>query len=134
GALLNDDGTFVEERVSARNGVLPEQVDVSDVTFMDAAHKQILGSTASLVPFVEKNRVDRSLMASSMQKQAVPLLKPESATVGTGIEREIAKNTSQLVIAEAAGEVIKADANEVHVKYKDGVKVYEPIHFTKSND
>lgn len=134
GALLNDDNTFAEERVSARNGVLPEQVDVSDVTFMDAAHKQILGSTASLVPFVEKNRVDRSLMASSMQKQAVPLLNPEAAIVGTGIEREIARNTSQLVVAEADGEVVRADGDEVHVKYKDGVKIYEPVHFTKSND
>ena len=134
GASLNDDGTFVEERVSARNGLLPEQVDVSEVTYMDAAHKQILGSTASLVPFVEKNRVDRSLMASSMQKQAVPLLAPEAAVVGTGIEAEIARNTSQLVVAEADGEVVRADADEVHVKYADGVKVYKPIHFAKSND
>ncbi len=134
GAMLNDDNTFVEERVSARNGLLPEQVDVSEVTYMDAAHKQILGSTASLVPFVEKNRVDRSLMASSMQKQAVPLLTPEAAVVGTGIESEIARNTSQLVVAEAAGEVVRADADEVHVKYADGVKIYKPIHFAKSND
>jgi len=134
GAELNDDGTFVEERVSARNGLLPEQVDVSEVTYMDAAHKQILGSTASLVPFVEKNRVDRSLMASSMQKQAVPLLTPEAAVVGTGIETEIARNTSQLVVAEGAGEVVRADADEIHVKYTDGVKIYKPIHFAKSND
>ncbi len=134
GALLNDDNTFVEERVSARNGLLPEQVDVSEVTYMDAAHKQILGSTASLVPFVEKNRVDRSLMASSMQKQAVPLLTPEAAIVGTGIEGEIARNTSQLVVAEAAGEIVRADADEIHVKYADGVKVYQPVHFAKSND
>ena len=134
GAMLKDDNTFVEERVSARNGLLPEQVDVSEVTYMDAAHKQILGSTASLVPFVEKNRVDRSLMASSMQKQAVPLLAPEAAIVGTGIEAEIARNTSQLVVAEGSGEVVRADADEVHVKYTDGVKVYKPIHFAKSND
>jgi len=134
GAELNDDGSFKEERLSARNGLLPEQVDASEVTYMDAAHKQILGSTASLVPFVEKNRVDRSLMAASMQKQAVPLLQPESPVVGTGIEREIALNTSQLVIAEAAGEVVRADGDEVHVKYADGTKVYKPIHFTKSND
>jgi DNA-directed RNA polymerase subunit beta len=134
GAKLNDDNTFVEERVSARNGLLPEQVDVSEVTYMDAAHKQILGSTASLVPFVEKNRVDRSLMASSMQKQAVPLLAPEAAIVGTGIETEIARNTSQLVVAEATGEVVRADADEIHVKYANGVKIYKPIHFAKSND
>jgi len=120
--------------VSARNGLLPEQVDIAEVTLMDAAHKQILGGTASLVPFVEKNRVDRSLMAASMQKQAVPLLQPQSPIVGTGIEEEIARNTSQLIVAEADGEVVKADAKSVEVKYKDGVKSYEPVHFVKSND
>lgn len=134
GAELNEDGTFVDERVSARNNLNPEQVDASEVTFMDAAHKQILGSTAALVPFIEKNRVDRSLTGSNMQKQAVPLLTPEAPTVGTGIEAELARNTSQLVLAEADGEVIRADGDAVEVKYKDGVKKYELIHFTKSND
>jgi DNA-directed RNA polymerase subunit beta len=134
GVELNADGSFKEERVSARNGLLPEQVDIAEVTLMDAAHKQILGGTASLVPFVEKNRVDRSLMAASMQKQAVPLLQPQSPIVGTGIEEEIARNTSQLIVAEADGEVVKADAKSVEVKYKDGVKSYEPVHFVKSND
>mgnify|MGYP000881427906 CR=1 FL=1 len=133
-AALDKNGKFVDERVSARNGLLPEQVDASEVTYMDAAHKQILGSTAALVPFIEKNRVDRSLTGSNMQKQAVPLLSPQSPTVGTGVEAELAKNTSQLVVAEAAGEVVRADADEVHVKYGDKVKVYEPIHFAKSND
>jgi len=134
GAQLNDDGTFVDERVSARNGLLPEQVDTSEVTYMDAAHKQILGSTAALVPFVEKNRVDRSLMASSMQKQAVPLLQPQVAVVGTGIEEVIARNSSQLIVAEADGEVTRADGDVVEVKYKAGIKTYEPVHFVKSND
>ncbi|HEY1085431.1 MAG TPA: DNA-directed RNA polymerase subunit beta [Candidatus Saccharimonadales bacterium] len=134
GAELDKDGKFVAERVSARNGLLPEQVDASEVTYMDAANKQILGSTASLVPFIEKNRIDRSLTGSNMQKQAVPLLTPEAPTVGTGIEAEIAKNTSQLVVAEGAGEVVRADGDEIHVKYKDGTKKYELVHFSKSND
>ncbi len=134
GAKLNDDGSFANERVSARNGLLPEQVDAGDVTFMDAAHKQILGAPAALVPFIEKNRVDRSLTGTAMQKQAVPLLDPESPTVGTGIEAEIAKNTSQLIVAEADGEVVRADGDEIHVKYKDGLKKYSLIHFDKSND
>ena len=133
-AELNEDGSFKDERVSARNELLPEKVDSSEVTYMDAAFKQILGSTASLVPFVEKNRVDRSLMASSMQKQAVPLLRPEAARVGTGIEQVVARNSSQLIVAEGAGEVVRADADVVEVKYKDGNKIYEPIHFAKSND
>ncbi|MBC7512618.1 DNA-directed RNA polymerase subunit beta [Candidatus Saccharibacteria bacterium] len=134
GAKLDEKGGFVDERVSARNGLLPEQVDATEVTYMDAANKQILGSTASLVPFIEKNRIDRSLTGSNMQKQAVPLLTPESPVVGTGVEGVIARNTSQLVVAEGAGEVVRADGDEVHVKYKDGTKIYEPIHFTKSND
>jgi DNA-directed RNA polymerase subunit beta len=134
GAELAEDGSFVDERVSVRKFLNPEQVDISEVTYMDAATKQILGSTASLVPFIEKNRVDRSLTGSNMQKQAVPLLTPEAPTVGTGIEGEIAKNTSQLVVAEGDGEVVRADGDEIHVKYKDGVKVYELIHFAKSND
>ena len=134
GAQLDKNGKFVAERVSARNGLLPEQVDASEVTYMDAAFKQILGGTASLVPFIEKNRVDRSLTGSNMQKQAVPLLTPEAPTVGTGVEAEIAKNTSQLICAEGVGEVVRADADAVEVKYKDGVKKYEPIHFSKSND
>lgn len=134
GAELDDKNQFVAERVSARNGLLPEQVDVSDVTLMDAANKQILGSTASLVPFIEKNRIDRSLTGSNMQKQAVPLLTPEAPIVGTGVEAVVAQNTSQLVRAEGAGEVTRADGKEIHVKYKDGVKKYELIHFAKSND
>jgi DNA-directed RNA polymerase subunit beta len=134
GAQLDKDGKFVAERVSARNGLLPEQVDASEVTFMDAANKQILGAPASLIPFIEKNRIDRSLTGTNMQKQAVPLLAPESPVVGTGIEAEVAKNTSQLVLAEADGEVVRADGDEIHVKYSEGVKIYEPIHFTKSND
>ena len=134
GAKLEDDGSFSDERVSARNGLLPEQVDATEVTLMDAAHKQILGSTASLVPFIEKNRIDRSLTGSNMQKQAVPLLSPQSPTVGTGIEGHVARNSSQLVVAEADGEIVRADGDFVEVKYKDGVKAYELTHFAKSND
>ncbi len=134
GARLNEDGTFVRDRVSARKFLQPGQVDTSEVTFMDAAHKQILGSTASLVPFIEKNRIDRSLTGSNMQRQAVPLLQPESPTVGTGIEHEVARNSSQLITAEADGEVIRADGEAVEVRYADGVKRYDLIHFAKSND
>ena len=125
GEILNEDGTFRDERVNARNNMQPSQVDSTQVTFMDAAHRQILGSTAALVPFIEKNRIDRSLTGSNMQRQAVPLLMPQPATVGTGIERDVAKNSGHLILAEADGEVVKADADEVHVKYADDVKIYE---------
>lgn len=134
GAKLNEDGTFTDERVSARIEMQPGQIDASEVTMMDAAHKQILGSTASLVPFIEKNRIDRSLTGSNMQRQAVPLINPQSPTVGTGIEGVIAKNSSQLITAEAEGEVMRADGDVVEVKYEDGVRSYELLHFEKSND
>jgi len=134
GARLNDDKSFTDSRVSARKFLQPGQVDVEEVTFMDAAHKQILGSTAALVPFIEKTRVDRALTGSNMQRQAVPLLTPEPAVVGTGIEQAVAENSGHLVQAEADGEVVRADADEIHVKYADGVKVYTLRHFVKNND
>ena len=134
GEALNEDGTFRDERVNARSNMQPSQVDASQVTFMDAAHRQILGSTAALVPFIEKTRVDRALTGSNMQRQAVPLLCPESATVGTGIEKAVAENSGHLIQASADGEVVRADADEVHVKYTDGVKIYTLKHFVKNND
>ena len=134
GEALNEDGTFRDERVNARSNMQPSQVDASQVTFMDAAHRQILGSTAALVPFIEKTRVDRALTGSNMQRQAVPLLCPESATVGTGIEKAVAENSGHLIQASADGEVVRADADEIHVKYADGVKIYTLKHFVKNND
>lgn len=134
GAKVDENGAFVDNRVSARKFLQPGQVDVEDVTFIDAAHKQILGSTAALVPFVEKTRVDRALTGSNMQRQAVPLLTPEPATVGTGVEKAVAENSGHLVQASGDGEVVRADADEIHVKYADGVKVYELRHFIKNND
>jgi DNA-directed RNA polymerase subunit beta len=134
GNQLDENGKFVAERVSARINLKPGEVDVAEVTFVDAAKKQILGSTASLIPFVEKNRVDRSLTGSNMQKQAVPLIKPQSPIVGTGMESVIARNSGQLIVAESDGEVVKADGSEIQVQYKDAVKSYVPMHFQRSND
>lgn len=134
GAELDDNGKFIGARVSARINMQPAEVDVPEVTMMDAAHKQILGAPASLVPFIEKNRIDRSLTGTNMQRQAVPLVRTQAPTVGTGIEHEVAKNSSQLIMAESDGEVLRADGDAVEVKYKDGVKTYELIHFDKSND
>ncbi len=134
GNQLDKSGKFKYGRVSARKHLVPEEVDASEVTFIDAAVGEILGSTAALIPFIEKNRIDRSLTGSNMSRQAVPLLQPKSPIVGTGVEADIARNTSQLIVAEGAGEITKADANEVVVKYKDGSKTYVPIHFEQSND
>ena len=134
GSKLNDDGTFVEEQVSARKSLVPSQVERSEVTLMDAVHRQVLGAAASLIPFLERDRIDRALTGSSMQKQAVPLLWTEAPTVGTGVEVDIARNLSQLITAEDDGEVLKADANTVEVKYKNGTTIYELKHFEKTAD
>ena len=132
---LNEDGTFKEERVDARRNLQPESVDRADVTYMDASTTQVIGATAALIPFVEKSRIDRNLMGANMQRQAVPLVNPSVPTVGTGIEHDLALNTPALISAEADGEVIKADADEVQVKYDDKtVKTYRPEHFVKTNE
>ena len=127
---VDKSGKFVEDWVSARVHGTPSQVEASRVTHIDAAHKEILGVSASLIPFVEKNRVDRSLMACAMQKQAVPLLRQDNPVVGTGIEGEVAKNTSQLIIASGTGVVKKADGESVIVAYDmGGDREYKLLHF-----
>ena len=134
GSKLNEDGSFVEAQVSARKNLIPSQVNASEVTFMDAVHRQVLGAAASLIPFAERDRIDRALTGSAMQKQAVPLLWTESPTVGTGVEADIARNLSQIIIAEDEGEVVRADADAVEVKYATGVVKYELKHFQKTAD
>ncbi len=132
---LNEDGTFKDERVDARRHLRPETVDVEDVTYMDADSMQVIGTTAALIPFVEKSRIDRNLMGANMQRQAVPLVRPTAPIVGTGIEHDLAMNTPALTVAEQDGEVIKADADEIKVKYADDkIGVYHPTHFVKSNE
>ncbi|HMR72727.1 MAG TPA: DNA-directed RNA polymerase subunit beta [Candidatus Saccharibacteria bacterium] len=132
---LKDNGAFVEARVNARKNLFPAEVDVEEVTYMDASKMQVIGTTAALVPFVEKNRIDRNLTGSNMQRQAVPLVKTTSPIVGTGVEGDIARNTSQLIVAKANGEVVRADADEVHVKYgPKEIVVYPVVHFEQSND
>ena len=134
GAALNDDGSFAEERVSARTKLKSSEVDAEIVTHMDAARNQIIGSSAGLIPFIEKNYVYRSLMGSNQQRQAVPLIQPQSPIVGTGLEVAAARNTGQVTLAEADGEVIKATGKEVIVKYAEGAVTYEPQHFVRSNE
>ena len=132
---VDKNGKFVEDWVSARVHGAPSQVEASRVTHVDAAHKEILGVSAGLIPFVEKNRVDRSLMACAMQKQAVPLLRQDNPIVGTGIEREVARNTSQMVMASGSGVVKKADGISVVVTYDNGGdREYKLQHFEKTND
>ena len=135
GNNVDENGYFVVPRVSARVRLNPGEVDANEVTHMDASLSQTIGSSAGLIPFVEKNYVLRSLMGSNQQRQAVPLIKPESPIVGTGFETIAARNSGQLILAEEDGEVIKAAADEVVVKYKSGRKAtYNPVHFVRSNE
>jgi len=135
GNEVDAQGHFKEHRVSARTRLAPGEVDSDEVTHMDASRAQTIGSSAGLVPFVEKNYVLRSLMGSNQQRQAVPLIKPEAPIVGTGFESVVARNSGQLILAEADGQVTRASASEVIVKYKNGKSVtYNPVHFARSND
>ncbi len=131
---VDENGLFINDRVSARNRLVSGEVDSDDVTHMDASRRQIIGSSAALIPFVEKNYVYRSLMGSNQQRQAVPLIVPTAPIVGTGMEGAIARNSGQMVVAEASGEVVTATANKVVVEYKDRKATYEPMHFVRSNE
>ena len=134
GVELDKDGKFVAERVSARMHLKSGEVDAEAVTHVDAARNQIIGSSAGLIPFIEKNYVYRSLMGSNQQRQGVPLIQPQSPIVGTGLEVAAARNTGQMVLAEGDGEVVKATGDQVTVKYKEGSVTYEPQHFVRSNE
>lgn len=134
GVALDANGYFVDERVSARINLKSGEADSDDVTYIDAAQNQIIGSSAGLIPFIEKDYVYRALMGSNQQRQAVPLIKPEAPIVGTGVEAAAARNTGQVILAEADGEVVRANGDEVVVKYKEGNVTYEPQHFVRSNE
>lgn len=134
GARVDENGYFEEDRVSARLYLKSGEVDANDVNYMDAAQNQIIGSSAGLIPFIEKNYVYRSLMGSNQQRQAVPLIQPKSPIVGTGLEKAAARNTGQIITAEADGEVITATGAKVVVKYADRTETYEPQHFIRSNE
>jgi DNA-directed RNA polymerase subunit beta len=135
GNEVDADGYFKEARVSARVRLNPSEVDANEATHMDSGLSQTIGSSAGLIPFIEKNYVLRSLMGSNQQRQAVPLIKSEAPIVGTGFESVAARNTGQMILAAEDGEVIKAASEEVVVKYKSGKKAsYTPDHFVRSNE
>ena len=131
---IDGDGYFVDERVSVRKYLASGEVDANEVTHMDASRRQIIGSSAALIPFIEKNYVYRSLMGSNQQRQAVPLIVPVAPIVGTGMEGIAARNTGQLIVAEADGEVLSASADEIVVKYKERTVKYHPQHYVRSNE
>ncbi len=143
-APLLDDGKFRNEKVKARyEGDFPV-VDNDQVTFMDVAPNQIVSVAASLIPFLEHDDANRALMGSNMQRQAVPLLKPEAPIVGTGLEGRVAKDSRALIVAEEDGEIAFVDSKKITVKYylsddrkltsfDDEVKTYNLTKFRRTN-
>ena len=90
---------------------------LTDLQYMDVAPAQIVSAAAALIPFLEHDDANRALMGSNMQRQAVPLLRPEAPIVGTGMEGKIAHDSSAVIVAEDNGVVEYVDANKVVVKY-----------------
>jgi len=133
---IDTNENLIGETISARVGgdfkmVLPQEVE-----YMDVSPKQIVGVSASLIPFLENDDANRALMGSNMQRQAVPLLQPESPIVGTGMEHIAARDSGALVLAKRAGVVESVDASRVVVRVSDnggGVDIYNLIKFQRSN-
>jgi DNA-directed RNA polymerase subunit beta len=115
---LDDKGNFIEDRIASRQtGDFPI-LEKTEVEFMDVAPNQIVGLSASLIPFLEHDDANRALMGSNMQRQAVPLINPESPIVGTGLEGKAARDARIQIHADGDGVVEYVDAKEIHVRYK----------------
>ncbi len=133
---LNNKGKIEGETVSAREGGDFKMVTPEEVQYMDVSPKQIVGISASLIPFLENDDANRALMGSNMQRQAVPLLEPASPVVGTGMEHVAARDSGALVLTKRSGRVISVDASRIVVKGTDGdggVDIYSLIKFQRSN-
>ena len=143
-APLNDDGTFIRNKVKARQDadfpiVAPEQVEM-----MDVAPIQIASIAASLIPFLEHDDANRALMGSNMMRQAVPLLRSEAPIVGTGIEAQLIRDSRTQIMAEGAGVIEYVDATVIRIRYdrtedeeyvsfESAVKEYKLPKFRRTN-
>jgi len=131
---LSEFGEFKETRVSARKQGEAVFVHVRDVTHIDVSPKQILSITTNLIPFLEHDDNTRASMGTNMQRQAVPLVKPHSPLVGTGMEAIAARASGHAVLAEEDGEVTYVDADEINIIYKTGRKAtYKMTTFERGN-
>jgi DNA-directed RNA polymerase subunit beta len=141
---LENNGKIAPERVVAREeGDFPV-VSSTEIDYMDVSPNQISSISASLIPFLEHDDANRALMGSNMMRQAVPLMRPESPIVGTGLERRVAKDSRILINAEGAGKVVYVDSDKITIKYdrtedekivsfEEDEKTYELIKFRKTN-
>ena len=143
-APLNDDGTFVRERVKARLDADFPIVAPSEVNLMDVSPTQIASIAASLIPFLEHDDANRALMGSNMMRQAVPLLRSEAPIVGTGLEGQLIRDSRTQITAEGDGVIEFVDATVIRIRYdrtededfvafEDSVKEYHIPKFRKTN-
>src|SRR5687768_6650848 len=141
---IKPSGEFIEEKIKSRfEGDFPV-VEPKDLKYMDIAPNQIVSVAASLIPFLEHDDANRALMGSNMQRQAVPLMRPEAPIVGTGLEGQVALDSRALILAEGAGVVEFVDAKKITIKYDvneeqqlvsfdDEYKTYSLIKFRRTN-
>jgi DNA-directed RNA polymerase subunit beta len=132
---IDDEGHFIDKRVTVRAQEDVIVVPREDVELLDISPRQIVSVATAMIPFLENDDASRALMGSNMQRQAVPLLKPQAPVVGTGIEHKAAVDSGVLPKAKNAGEVIYVSANEIRVKRLSdgGVDVYKLLKFKRSN-
>jgi DNA-directed RNA polymerase subunit beta len=121
-APLSDEGHFLGNRVLARYNGNFVQEPASRVDYMDISPRQTVSVPAALIPFLEHDDVNRALMGANMQRQAVPLLRPQSPIVGTGIERQVAVDSGQVVVAPADGEITSVTARQITLVDDEGVE------------
>ena len=132
---LDENGRFVNKRVICRHKDYAIEVPASQVDLVDASPRQFISVATSLIPFVNSNEANRALMGANMQRQAVPLLKPESPIVGTGMEATVAHDCGYTQLARNDGEVTYVSADEVRIMTTEGTEdIYELIKFDKTND
>ena len=131
---LDENGRFVNSKVTARFRDEFLEVNASDADYMDVSPKMLVSVATAMIPFLENDDANRALMGSNMQKQAVPLLKTDSPIVGTGMEYKAAVDSGTVILAKRAGTVVKVDAQKIEIAVKGGdVDTYELIKFMRSN-
>ena len=131
---LDEEGRFINERVGCRHQNDITEMPREKMDYMDVSPKQLVSVAAALIPFLENDDTNRALMGSNMQRQAVPLLKTESAIVATGIESSIAQYSGVIVTAKEAGVVVGCASNVIKIREDDGnVREYPLKKFERSN-
>ena len=133
-AALDEMKQFIKARVSVRHNQTFSFENVEKIDYMDVSPKQIVGISAALIPFLEHDDANRALMGSNMQRQAVPLIRPEAPMVGTGMEAQAAIDSGQVIIAEKPGEVVSVTSKLIVVREEDGTaRSYVLRKFNRSN-